>query len=89
MINTLTAAQRVQKGVVAIMGHERYRALAPILMIGERKVVNDIPTACTNGRDEWYGEAMVDAIRDANVRYILLHESYHKMLRHLITWRNL
>lgn len=85
----LTPQQRLQKAVIAIMGNERYRALAPILMIGERKIKEGIPTACTNGRDEYYGAPMIEAIHDANVRYIVLHESYHKMFRHLITWKNL
>ena len=47
----LTPEQRLSKAVVAVMSHDRYKALAPVLMIGEKKVVDDIPTACTDGHD--------------------------------------
>ena len=51
---TLTAEQRLNKAVVKVMAHPRYIALAGVLMVGERGVCDDIPTACTNGRDEYY-----------------------------------
>ena len=49
MFNQLTAEQRIEKAVVAIMEHPRYMALAGVLMIGDKTVHDDIPTACTNG----------------------------------------
>lgn len=83
----LTAEQRVQKAVIDIMGKDRYVHLAGILMIGDRSVVDDVPTACTNGRDEMYGRAFVDDLNDAELRFLILHESYHKLYKHLTTWR--
>lgn len=83
----LTAEQRVQKAVIDIMGKDRYVHLAGILMVGDRKVVDDVPTACTNGRDEMYGRAFVDDLNDAELRFLILHESYHKLYKHLTTWR--
>jgi len=85
----LTAEQRLQKAVVAITANKRYVALAGVLMIGERVVVEDYPTACTDGKNEWYGRAFVDSLSDAELRFLMLHESYHKMYRHLITWDHL
>lgn len=99
MFNTqLTPQQRVDKGVIKIMGHDRYIALAGILMIGERLVVKQIPqwpypdkehTACTNGRDEWYAEGFIEQQTDKKLRGLIIHESYHKMLQHLVTWQHL
>ena len=91
----LTAEQRVQKAVVDIMGKDRYVHLSGILMIGDRKIVdeNDILgaisniTACTNGRDEMYGREFVDGLNDAELRFLILHENYHKLYKHLTTWR--
>jgi hypothetical protein len=84
----LTAEQRLSKAVVAIMGHDRYRALAGVLMIGEKTVHDDIPTACTNGRDVKYGRAFVDKQTDAELRGLVLHEDEgHKLHRHLTVWR--
>ena len=55
-------------------------------MIGSKKVVDGLPTACTNGRDELYGREFVDGLNDAEFRFLILHECYHKMYRHLTTW---
>ena len=85
----LTVEQRLSKSVVDIMGKDKYIALAGILMIGERTVEDDIPTACTNGRDEMYGRKFVDDLSDPELRFLVLHESYHKLYRHLTTWQHL
>jgi len=86
-INTqLTAEQRLSKNITAIMGHERYIALAPVMMIGISAIKDDCPTAYTNGRDEYYGRAFVDDLTDPEFRGIILHENYHKLWRHLVTW---
>jgi len=85
----MTAEQRVQKAIVAIMQNQKYVALAGILMIGERVITDDpkIPTACTNGRDEMYNRDFVDKLNDAELRFLILHESYHKLYRHMVTWK--
>lgn len=84
----LTAEERLSKAVVAIMGHPRYTALAGVLMIGEKTIEDDIPTACTNGRDVKYGRAFVDSLTDAELRGLVLHEDEgHKLHRHLEIWR--
>jgi len=46
-------------------------------------------TACTNGRDEKYGRAFIETLSDAELRFLVLHECYHKLYKHLITWRHL
>lgn len=86
----LSAEQRLQKAVIDIMANTKYIALAGILMIGDRRIEDDVrrcPTAYTNGRDEVYGRAFVDKLNDAELRFLLLHECYHKLYRHLTTWR--
>ena len=84
----LTAEERLSKAVVAIMGHPRYTALAGVLMIGEKTIEDDVPTACTNGRDVKYGRAFVDSLTDAKLRGLVLHEDEgHKLHRHLEIWK--
>jgi len=85
----LTPEQRLSKAVVAIMGKQTYLALASVMMIGDRTVVDNIPTACTNGRDEMYGRDFINSLNDAELRFVVLHEVYHKLYKHLITWRHL
>ena len=90
-IKQLTEEQRLTKAVVSIMSSPKYVALAGVLMIGERSVVDDpsVPTACTNGRDEFYGREFVSKLNDAELRFLVLHEVYHKLFRHLTTWKHL
>ena len=87
----LTEEQRLSKAVVAIMGSPKYTALAGVLMIGDRMVTDDpmIPTACTNGRDEKYDRAFMASLNDAELRFLILHEVYHKLFKHLHIWRHL
>ena len=88
-VTNLTAEQRLSRAVVSIMGHERYVALAGILMIGERTVVDDHATAYTDGRDEGYSRAFIEQLNDAELRFLVLHENYHKLFRHIETWQHL
>ena len=85
----LTAEQRLQKAVMSIMANDKYVGLSSVLMIGDRTVDDTVPTACTNGRDETYGRAFVDGLNDAELRFLILHECYHKMYQHLTTWKHL
>lgn len=87
---SLTAEQRLQKAVIDIMANQKYVALAGVLMIGDKRIEDDeakCPTAYTNGKDEIYGRAFVDKLNDAELRFLILHECYHKLYRHLTTWR--
>ena len=79
----LTVEQRLQKAVSDIMMNDKYIALAGLLAIGSRSVRDDIPTACTNGRDEKYGRGFCDGLNDPELRFLVLHENYHKLARHL------
>jgi len=80
---SLTVEQRLHKAVSDIMMQDKYIALAGLLAIGDRSVRDDIPTACTNGRDERYGRAFCESLNDAELRFLILHENYHKLARHL------
>jgi predicted metal-dependent peptidase len=83
--NKLTAEQRIQKAVMNIMGHKRYLALSGVMMIGKREVTDDpeIKTACTDGKNEWYSRSFIDQLKDCELRFVILHEVYHKIYRHL------
>ena len=92
MMNNLSPDQRVQKAVIDIMANPRYVALAGVLMIGSRRVEHDAtkcPTAYTNGRDEVYGADFIADLNDRQLRFLVLHEVYHKLYRHLTTWQHL
>ena len=86
----LTPEQRLSKAIVDIMG--KAYALSGVIMIGDRSIEYNeekVPTACTNGRDEWYGAKFIEPLNDAKLRFLVLHEVYHKLYRHLTTWQHL
>ena len=85
----LTAEQRLHKATTDLMGRDEFLALSGVLMIGTKKVVDGLPTACTNGRDEMYGRAFIESLTDPELRFLMLHECYHKMYKHLTTWEHL
>ena len=81
--------RKLQKAKIALMRSPKFALLSGILMVGTTRVDDNIPTACTNGRDERYGRAFVKELRDAELNFLVAHEGYHKMYRHLTTWRKL
>lgn len=88
----LSPRQRMHKAVTAIMGIDDYMALQPVLLLGERQVLSYVPpfnTACTDGVNEFYSEAFIEMLNDAQLRFLILHETYHKLFKHLITWAHL
>ena len=85
----LTAEQRIERCHIELMKHPQFVAYSGILMIGACKVEDNLPTACTNGRDVRYGRKFVESLNDADLRGVILHEAKHKMYRHLLTWKHL
>ncbi len=85
----LTEEDRLTKAVVRILGEPKYVALAGVIMIGSKTIGEEVPTAYTNGKDEVYGRKFVEVLSDAELRGLILHENYHKLYRHLTTWKNL
>ena len=80
----LTIDQRLTKAYIDIMNHLRYMALGPLLLHGKRTIVDDPSvTARTNGRDIEYGRQFIESLDDYELRFLILHEVYHKLFRHL------
>jgi predicted metal-dependent peptidase len=85
----LTAEQRIERCHIELMKHPHFVAYSGILMVGETKVDDNTLTACTNGKDVKFGRGFVGSLNDAELRGVILHESKHKMYRHLLTWKHL
>ena len=81
--------RKVQKAKIALMREPKFALWSGIMMVGRTSVVDNIPTACTNGRDEAYGRKFVSELRDPELSFVVLHENLHKAFRHLTTWKKL
>lgn len=81
--------RKLQKAKIALMRNPKFALLQGVMMIGRTRVADNVPTACTNGRDEIYGRAFVAKLRDPELCFVIAHEAGHKMYRHLTTWKKL
>jgi len=82
-------ARRLKKIVIALMRDPLFADLSGILMMGKKQVVGHISTACTDGRDELYGEQFIAKLDDKGLGFVIVHEGLHKAGRHLHTWDKL
>jgi len=81
--------RRLKKAKISLMREPKFALWSGILMLGKTEVVEDIPTACTNGRDESYGRKFIKSVDDKELAFVVLHENLHKAFKHLTTWRKL
>jgi predicted metal-dependent peptidase len=87
--NKLTVEQTIQKEHVWLMKNPKYCLYSGIIMIGKTEVSDDVPTACTNGRDVIYGRDFMAKLSVKEVRALILHENLHKAFRHTTMWKHL
>ena len=89
--NTLTIEQRLEQATSKIMssGEGKFDALVGLLMYGDCTVDETTPTACTDGKNEKYGRKFCDGLTDPELRFLRLHEVFHKMRRDLHIWAHL
>lgn len=85
----MKAKDRVLKAHVAIMQHKVWCAVSGVLACGKTEVNTTTPTACTNGWDVTYGEKFIDSLNDAELRFLVLHETTHKAYRHMSVWKTM
>lgn len=89
-ITMITPEQRIRRQRVTAMRDDRFVALAGLMNTG-KLIVSDNPkmTAATNGRDEIYSSVFIAPLNDKQLRFLVLHETYHKLLRHRSMWKRL
>jgi predicted metal-dependent peptidase len=83
------AERRLKRVKIALMRSPKFAMWSGIMMMGTTRIDENLPTACTNGRDEEYGRAFVDGLDDKELGFVVLHENLHKAFRHLFIWRKL
>jgi predicted metal-dependent peptidase len=81
--------RRLSKVKIAIMRNPKFALWSGLMTVGKTSVVDDIPSACTNGRDELYGREFIQKLDDRELAFVVLHETLHKAYRHMTTWKKL
>ena len=84
--------RRLQKNHLALMKHPETGYYSGVMLLGKSEVVDDpsVPTACTDGRDKFYGKKFMESLEnEAQERFIQLHENLHVSDKHLIRFRDI
>mgnify|MGYP003704069141 FL=1 len=85
----LTSEQRVTKSHIAIMRSKQFCMFAGVLSVGKVIFSEDIPTACTNGRDVIYNKDFIKTLDEKELNFVVLHEALHKAYQHMHLWKKL
>ncbi len=80
----MTPDQKIQAANIDCMRHPKYALLSGIICMGKSEVRDDVPTACTNGKDKLYGRAFIEGKTRKQLRYLVLHENFHVALKHCV-----
>lgn len=80
----LTLQQRISAVNIDCMRHPKFALLSGVIPMGKSDVVDNVPTACTNGKDKLYGRAFIDPLNRKQLRYLVLHENFHVALKHCV-----
>lgn len=81
--------RRLKRAKISLMRNPMFALWQGIMMVGKTEICDDVPTACTDGRNEWYGREFIKSLDDKELCFVILHENMHKALRHMTTWRKL
>lgn len=84
-----TAERKLKRVKISLMRDDRFAYWRGIMMVGKTELVEDFPTAYTDGYNEGYGRAFVESQNDKQVAFGILHENLHKIGRDLTVWRKL
>ena len=88
-IEKLNASERLEKAHVSLMRDKRTALFSGVMLMGDSKIVEDCPTAKTDGLNKYYGKEFVDSLTDSELRALVLHENIHVALGHMPRFRSL
>ena len=89
MATKLTPTQRLERSHIQLMRSPKFARLTGIMMMGENQMKKGVPTAYTNGRDKYYGVEFSDRLDEKELNFVVAHENFHILYRHLTTWPHL
>ena len=79
----LSPEDRIKKAHIALMKHPETALYSGVMMLGKSEVVDDCPTAKTDGFNKYYGRKFIEGLTDLNLRALVLHENLHVALNHV------
>lgn len=85
----LTDDQLLEAAYVQLVRSKEFAFAAGVIMYGKRSFTTDLPTAATNGVDQIYNPDFMRKLSPRQRCFVVIHEGFHKMLKHMTTWQGL
>ena len=85
----MTAKQRLERAMYQLSTHEHYKFFGAILMSGDIHIDTSVSTGATDGLNCYYNPEFILSLTEPELRFLLIHEAYHKMFKHVFVWANL
>jgi predicted metal-dependent peptidase len=79
----ITTEERLKKAHITLMKHPETALYSGIILMGKNEIVDDCPTAKTDGFNKYYGRKFVEGLSDEELRALVLHENLHVALNHV------
>ena len=89
LTNAITPEERLEKIHVSLMRDKRTALFSGIMLMGKSEVVDDCPTAKTDGLNKYYGREFISKLTDPELRALVLHENIHVALKHILRFKPL
>ena len=81
--------RKLKKVKIGLMRNPIFSLYQGVMMVGKTGIDETHPTAYTNGRDEKYGRKFIRELDEKELAFVVMHETMHKMYRHITTWEKL
>lgn len=82
-MSNVSPAERVSAAGVWLARHPIVCVYAGLLMCGEQRVSDEVPTAGTDGWNVYYNPKFVSGLTKEELRGLVLHEQMHKAFDHM------
>jgi predicted metal-dependent peptidase len=79
----LSVEEKIRKAHKDILSNRHTYCLGGPIMLGDTRIDENTPTACTNGRDKVYGRKFTEKLPQPEVAGVVMHEAGHVFLRHI------
>jgi len=89
LTNAITPEERLEKIHVSLMRDKRTALFSGIMLMGKNEVVDDCPTAKTDGLNKYYGKEFISKLTDPELRALVWHENGHVALKHMLRFKSL
>ena len=83
----MTPETKLKKAHIALMKHKDTALYSGIILMGTSKVVDNCPTAYTDGVNKRYGRKFVEELSEPELQALVLHENLHIALNHIGRFR--